>query len=154
MGAAVLPGDLAARLDSMLDKSGDCWEWMGYRHECGYGVIRQGSLPTKYAHRLAWMVANQADIPPGCVIMHACDNPPCCNPAHLSLGASADNSYDMYVKGRGRPGRSNLSHCPRGHELSGSNLKIKLKKAKYGIYVTRNCRTCERDLQRQRRARS
>ena len=36
----------------------------------------------------------------GDVVMHACDNPPCCNPAHLKVGTIADNNADMTSKGR------------------------------------------------------
>ena len=36
----------------------------------------------------------------GNVILHSCDNPPCCNPDHLKLGTQADNVADMLAKGR------------------------------------------------------
>lgn len=41
--------------------------------------------------------------------MHACDNPLCCNPAHLSAGTVKDNTQDMIAKGRNRPPRGEKS---------------------------------------------
>jgi hypothetical protein len=51
------------------------------------------------------------------VVMHSCDNPPCCNPAHLSAGTVRDNALDMIAKGRANP--------PRG-ELHPSHLRPEL----------------------------
>ncbi|CAM8755315.1 hypothetical protein NCF_04353 [Burkholderia pseudomallei] len=49
--------------------------------------------------------------------MHTCDNPCCCNPAHLEAGTQKQNLDDMRTKGRAgdcrvlgeRHGRSKLS---------------------------------------------
>lgn len=71
----------------------DCWEWRG--------AIRQryGAFGGIAAHRMAWMLHN-GPIPDGLVILHRCDNPPCCNPRHLSPGTQAKNMADKSAKGR------------------------------------------------------
>jgi hypothetical protein len=83
-----------------VDRSGECWVWTGRRTPRGYGEFglhKPGR--SSRAHRVAWELTH-GPIPDGMCICHACDNPPCCNPAHLFLGTSADNTRDMDEKGR------------------------------------------------------
>lgn len=48
-----------------------------------------------------------APIPPGMKVLHECDVRHCCNPEHLFLGSSQDNSDDMVAKGRSTLGERN-----------------------------------------------
>jgi hypothetical protein len=83
-----------------------CWEWPGPRLPQGYGLVRGGGC--QYAHRVAWEYVH-GPIPEGMCICHKCDNPPCCNPAHLFLGTRWDNIQDAIAKGRWRGGRRHIS---------------------------------------------
>lgn len=92
---------LIERLRRYVDASNPdaCWEWTGYRNNRGYGKIDRA-----YAHRTSYEV-HVGPIPDGMEVMHSCDNPPCINPRHLSLGTHLDNMRDMARKGRSRRGR-------------------------------------------------
>lgn len=79
----------------------ECWNWTARATCCGgYGAINAGRGPKLRAHRVAWALAG-GTLPGGAVICHRCDNPKCCNPAHMFLGTQAENAADMREKGRG-----------------------------------------------------
>lgn len=87
-------------LDKIVVADGGCHVFTGSRNDRGYGQIwHEGRL--WYTHRFVWTQAN-GEIEPGLQVMHSCDNPPCCNLEHLSLGDHRDNALDMMMKGRGR----------------------------------------------------
>jgi hypothetical protein len=99
-----------------------CWLWTGARSGKGYGTVH-GSLPRAlYTHRLAWELA-WGPIPPGLCVLHRCDNPPCCNPAHLFLGTKAQNSADMVAKGRSA--RGERQHNARLNEAQVREIRVK-----------------------------
>lgn len=77
-----------------------CWLWKGTKHNLGYGVF-QCSGKRISAHRFSYEI-HVGIIPPGKLICHRCDNPPCCNPEHLFCGTHHDNSLDMVKKNRHR----------------------------------------------------
>lgn len=76
----------------------ECWEWHAGRNRYGYGNFKCKGK-TISAHRLAWSLTH-GEIPPGLCVCHKCDNPPCCNPAHLFLETSKGNTRDSVSKGR------------------------------------------------------
>lgn len=92
----------AARLKSRIPNWGEkdaCWVWTGNTNPKGYGGMTvHGSRVL--VHRVSYALNFGVD--PGSLrVLHTCDNPPCCNPAHLFLGTLKDNTEDMMRKGRG-----------------------------------------------------
>lgn len=91
----------AALLGSALD-TGACIEWQGSRDRKGYGRFNAGGRSV-LAHRFALaLVEGPSDLP----VLHSCDNPPCCNVAHLRYGSVADNNADMKAKWRHQHGEA------------------------------------------------
>lgn len=82
-----------------VDKTDDCWVWIGFRNRDGYGRAPFGGV-THMAHRLSWIL-HFGPIPPKKLICHRCDVPACVRPDHLFVGTQLDNMIDMARKGRG-----------------------------------------------------
>jgi hypothetical protein len=99
-GYANRPEDLWERI--ARGGSDDCWPFLGARSRKGYGQMRLGGRQIQ-AHRLAFRLAHGID-PGALFVCHRCDNPPCCNPAHLFLGTHLDNNRDCKAKGRNTAG--------------------------------------------------
>lgn len=51
-------------------------------------------------HRVSYFLTHGHLPPAPLVIRHTCDNPPCCNPAHLVPGTYQDNARDCVERGR------------------------------------------------------
>lgn len=108
---------LAERLEAYTDRSGGpdaCWPWTRGKSDDGYGRVyvpsneRPPGGPSQInASRAAWIVANGHPIPARVEVLHSCDNPPCCNPAHLALGTHADNMGEMSRRKRASSGERN-----------------------------------------------
>ena len=76
----------------------DCWEWKAARDKDGYGRFRH--MHKIYQANIYAYLITKGPIAKGDVVLHSCDNPPCCNPNHLSSGTHLDNMLDMVAKNR------------------------------------------------------
>lgn len=131
------PGDPVARFWEKVAIRGadDCWEWEASRNPWGYGQFRIGSKIFTTS-RVAFALVKQRE-PGDLLVCHSCDNPSCCNPAHLWLGTDADNNRDRSEKGRGC-GQAE-THCVNGHEYTPENSYYPP-----GTINRRACRACIR----------
>lgn len=91
-------GPLAARFWSKVDKSEECWLWLGAKNKQGYGSLKISGKMCR-ANRITFELT-KGSIPPGLIVRHSCDNPPCVNPSHLILSTLKQNTQDMMQKGR------------------------------------------------------
>ena len=123
---------------SFYPELGECWLWTGRVGKTDrYGKFAMkasdGRRRTYQAHRVSHAIER------GVLALelkdhHLCEVRRCVRPSHLQEVTDRVN----ILRGRG-PSAINIrkSHCPRGHALSGSNLRI----AKDG---SRRCRECDR----------
>lgn len=116
---------IIARFWSKVDRSGGpdaCWEWKAGRKSNGYGEFfvhrREGRTVMANAHRFAYILTH-GEPAAGELVRHKCDNPPCCNPAHLERGTPAENTHDAISRGRFRPSEIAKRHAVRSGTVSG-----------------------------------
>lgn len=100
-----LEGDIRRRFWDNVDvrRPNECWPWTGYTDRDGYGRMSVSGRK-RQAHRIAYRLKYR-DRPP--VVMHRCDNPPCCNPLHLKGGTQGENVRDKVRKDRQAKGSAN-----------------------------------------------
>lgn len=137
------PAQIAAGFFRRVEKGAPdkCWHWTGDRTPGGYGTIRHvrcGRRRHIAAHRLAWELANQLSLTAADVVLHTCDTPSCCNPAHLRRGTQSDNMRDMACKKR--HWAQAKTHCKNGHPFDAVNTRIGKKK---DGRLVRLCRRCD-----------
>lgn len=112
----------------------DCWLWkLGSNSRGGY-AITWWEGKTEMVHRIALMLdlnrklkSPGRNLQGGKIIRHSCDNPLCCNPAHLLLSTQIQNIQDRDRKGRTSKGE---------HRYNAKLTKEKVKEIRHK-YVPR-----------------
>lgn len=108
-----------------------CWDWTSNISPKGYPTMHLNKVPT-YAHRIAY-TDTHGPIPCGMELDHLCRNTQCVNPAHLEAVTHKENC----LRGNGPPAvNAKKTHCIRGHELSGDNVRMRADK------YARQCLAC------------
>lgn len=103
------------KYDRRIDKTGDCWVWLGSRDKRGYGRINNGKGKWKLAHRIIYELY-VGKIPEGLVLDHLCMNQPCVNPEHLEPVTQTENIRRAYAI---KP-----IVCPQGHPYDNDNTYV------------------------------
>ena len=106
----------------------ECWEWKAGKNKAGYGqiMVDHGDRKTMIqATRVAWLL-EEGDWPKQ-DMLHTCDNPGCCNPAHLYEGDDLQNMADAKERGRIATGERHWAKVrpdliPRGMRANKSGL--------------------------------
>lgn len=99
-------GIASARIMRAVDQTpgqgpnGDCWEYrLGRQDKMAYGSFCDDAGRAVPAHRYMFELVN-GPAPKGSMVLHHCDNAPCCRPDHLYLGDHAQNMRDRNDRGR------------------------------------------------------
>lgn len=128
------------RNQTVTTESG-CWIWQGWTTAGGYGLVKDATRKTRRAHRYMYELA-VGPIPPGLTLDHLCRVPACINPAHLEPVTMRTNT----LRGDTLPANNARKiACPQGHPYDESNTWTDSR-------GKRNCRECNRERCRRRRA--
>ena len=133
-----------------VDRSGLCWEWRSSRDDRGYGRFKMGPRHAQKsirAHRVAW-VLKHGPVPDGLELDHLCRNHACVRPSHLEPVTHAENVRRGIMAEVSARRATKRTHCKRGHLFNEANTYMATRGRNW-----RNCRTCHRLREAERRKR-
>lgn len=109
----------------------DCQIWQGAVQSSGYGSVNGGEGKSLLAHRVVF-TEMVGPIEEDLTVDHLCANKLCMNVFHMELVTRSENS---------RRKNERQTHCVKGHELAGDNLRFSRKS---DGHTRRVCMTCHR----------
>lgn len=130
-----------------------CWEWQGCKSVYGHGRVSVGQ-GSAMVHRITFM-AKVGPIASNLDVHHKCENPSCCNPAHLEaltrkehIGKDSRRISLPRQSARAalaqREKKLSNKFCKWGHELTSENTYYPPARNQGGK-VERVCRVCLRN---------
>lgn len=133
------------RFLSKIEIVGECWIWHGGTagkapHLYGRFSYRQnGKAIHTLAHKTAYE-SKHGKVPDGLVLDHVvCQIKLCCHPDHTEPVTQQENVLRYQRR---------ITHCPKGHEYTEANTKV--KPTRWGG-KSRTCRACACAYQRRKR---
>ena len=124
------PEPALVRLWQRVDKSGDCWLWLGGTATKGHGQIRDDGGRLEQVHRLTWAEAH-GPIPDGHDVHHVCEVKTCVRPSHLMLLEHGEHARRHILA---------KQTCKFGHPL---DIVVAASHTRSG--TQRGCSICRRD---------
>lgn len=138
------------RVDRRADD--ECWPWLGYIMENGYGKLTHNESPSLLAHRLVYEFLI-GPIPADKELDHLCRVRHCVNPTHVepvTRKVNLDRSplvealrqakrVEAMLRRAARPFKHNRykTDCPQGHPYDEANTRW--------YRGSRRCKACDRD---------
>ncbi len=133
-----LPPALADKISP--EPMSGCWLWTASCFRSGYGLAWSEGK-NKGAHRVVYEHL-RGPVPSGLELDHLCRVRSCVNPDHLEPVTRREN----VLRGTSPMAFSaKQTHCLRGHELSGGNLRVESN-------GSRRCKSCDNARCRRRNA--
>lgn len=102
-----------------------CWPWPHTRSQGDYGVF----MWQRRQYVAMRVILGIEDAGKHWQVCHSCDNPPCVNPAHLSIGTIVDNQKDKGRRGRAAKGERNGG----GGRLTETDVRSIREEAERGV---------------------
>jgi hypothetical protein len=115
-----------------VDQTDSCWLYLGKPKKDGYVIVNWNGSQ-RLLHRIFYE-HYRGPIPEELVCDHLCRVRSCCNPDHIELVTSQQNT----LRGIGPAAKNSVkTHCYKGHEFTEENL--------YSNTTYRRCKQCARE---------
>lgn len=134
LAPADVPPDDVDLFWARVQKTEHCWLYRVRPTKRGYGRVMLPGQREVYGHRLSWVLASNAPLPPELEIDHRCRNHACVRPSHLEPVTHQEN----IARTRGIYARTPKPHVARAGKVT---WRVRFKDYTRGETVVESCRT-------------